>query len=374
MNRLIQNVRNTYRWTAVLILLAGPTSVQSQQVQDARLLPQHDMARWNVPGANYSGIANLRPGGRAGEDIPFALVSDKETKRGFYTLLICQDPTDGDVTNIIPAPIQGVPFLPDQARDAEGIAFVPQQGTLYISYEDRQHILPFDLNGRQRGTHVSIPTQADHTKRYTNYGFEGLTYDVRNRLLWTCTEQSLKADAEQSTPNHPAACLIRLMAFDDKGTLHRQIAYRTDTPKARRAARTYAFGVSALTALEDGSLLVLEREFFVAKNYVGSWVQHKIYRIDPSRGRDLKFATPLSMASHEMFVRKELITEFKSKLNLTSRSLANYEAMCLGPILPDGRQTLLLVSDSQGNHGNKLFHMQDCLRIITFRQYFNTMP
>ena len=38
--------------------------------------------------------------------------------------------------------------------------------------------------------------------------------------------------------------------------------------------------------------------------------------------------------------------------------------MCLGPRLEDGRQTVLLVSDSQNRAGNPLFHLKDYIRVI----------
>lgn len=336
-------------------------------LREMRLLPQHNMAKWNVPGANYSGIANLDPAARVGTAIRFALVSDKEPDTGFYTFTITQDPTDGDMVSITPSPLQGAALQADAPRDAEGIAYIPESGHLYISYEDKQTLLPFDLHARQQGPSINVPQEAGAKKCYTNYGFEALTYDQHRRTLWAATEQSLKADGEQSSPSSPSACCIRLLAFDDKGNLARQYAYRTDEPKARKKCRTYAFGISAMTALDDGSLLVLEREFFVAPNFLGSWVRHKIYRVQPATATPVSFSTPLAKADKSIFLDKELVAEFKNSLNLTSRSLANYEGMCLGPTLADGRKTLLLVSDSQGNYGNDLYRMHDYIRVLTFR-------
>ena len=51
-------------------------------------------------------------------------------------------------------------------------------------------------------------------------------------------------------------------------------------------------------------------------------------------------------------VDKTLVYEWKTKMNLTARSFANYEGMCLGPTLTDGSRTLLLCADSQNQaHG-----------------------
>ena len=47
-------------------------------------------------------------------------------------------------------------------------------------------------------------------------------------------------------------------------------------------------------------------------------------------------------------LEKQLVVEWKTTLSLFRSTLANYEGMCLGPKLLDGRQTLVLIADSQG--------------------------
>ena len=51
---------------------------------------------------------------------------------------------------------------------------------------------------------------------------------------------------------------------------------------------------------------------------------------------------------------KQLLTEWRTKLTLFSRSLANYEGMCLGPVLADGSRVIILVADSQNQYGGVL--------------------
>jgi hypothetical protein len=45
----------------------------------------------------------------------------------------------------------------------------------------------------------------------------------------------------------------------------------------------------------------------------------------------------------------EVITlaEFRTKINLTRRNFANFEGICIGPRLSDGRQLIILICDSQ---------------------------
>ena len=46
-------------------------------------------------------------------------------------------------------------------------------------------------------------------------------------------------------------------------------------------------------------------------------------------------------------LEKKLLLSF----NTYALNLADYEGMCLGPVLPDGTQLLLLIADSQGGMG-----------------------
>ena len=97
-------------------------------------------------------------------------------------------------------------------------------------------------------------------------------------------------------------------------------------------------GVSGLAALDDGQLIVLEREIRLTPKYIGSNVHVKLYVVNPStqRANDL--------------LQKQLVAEFSTKINITDRSFANYEGICVGPQLKDGRILLLLVADSQDQY------------------------
>ena len=38
--------------------------------------------------------------------------------------------------------------------------------------------------------------------------------------------------------------------------------------------------------------------------------------------------------------------------------------MCLGPKLANGRQTILLIADSQNRTGNAFFHLKDYIKVL----------
>ena len=116
------------------------------------------------------------------------------------------------------------------------------------------------------------------------YGLEALTYNAQTHRFWTVSESTLKGDGEQATPENGAKNKLRLLTFDDSLTLKGQYFYEMDAPEAELASSQYAMGVSALAALDNGQLLVLEREFCVAPSKIGSTVQCRIYRVTPTAG------------------------------------------------------------------------------------------
>lgn len=313
---------------------------------------QQNLAKWDIPGANYSGITYI-------SDNRYAVINDKEKGEGFYVFSITIDSLKGKITNVC---LLSRPLMPEAGSksrkcpktDVEDVAFVPPLQTLFLADEDSQRIVEYSLNGRPTGRELLVPQSLSVGSIYLNYGFESLTYSSRDNLLWTVTEHTLRNDGKRSGPANRQGCLLRLQSFSPQTckpvSTH---LYKTDTPTAKKQGRFYVFGVSAIAALDDGSLLLMERELNVSKKKLGSWGNVKIYRVD------LQKLTP------EGYLQKELIATFKNKLNLVKRSIANYEGMCVGPRLADGRQTIILLSDSQNNYGNRLFRLKDQIRLLT---------
>ncbi len=62
-------------------------------------------------------------------------------------------------------------------------------------------------------------------------------------------------------------------------------------------------------------------------------------------------------------LKKKPVAAFSTRMRLFRPKLANYEGLCEGMTLPDGRRTWLLVSDSQGGYGNRLCHLRDWIRV-----------
>lgn len=148
----------------------------------------------------------------------------------------------------------------------------------------------------------------------------------------------MPTDGMQATPENGVRNRLRLQSFGNDLHPQAQYLYEMDAPTANSPAANYAMGVSELCAMDDGSLIVLEREFFVAKGKLGSFANCKLFVVNPTS------AVPGSLLT------KRLLLEFRTRLTLLNFGIANYEGMCLAPPLPDGKQMLLMVSDSQSGY------------------------
>ncbi len=292
------------------------------------LLEQQDLNQWNIRPANYSGITPLDNG-------HYALVSDKEQEDGFFEFVILQDSLTGKVTDV-----RFVAFHSNgqSPRDAEGIAFCPQRNTVWISAEDDQRILEYDLNGQCTGNELPIPAAFDKKYIQSNRGFEALGYSEQGKCFWTTTESPTKGKESLQLLQFP------ISSIGKKGAQPIMYPYPLTAQTQGKNAEVYG-GVVAITPLDNTALLVLERTATITRSKLGSNVKCWLYRWDIGTGE------------------KTLQAEWQNKLSFTRFDFANYEGMCLGTRLADGRQTILLINDSQGGYGNALLRLKDYIRV-----------
>lgn len=358
MKTLLQ--RKFRRVAAALSLALCAAGLSAQQAVD---LGQVSLSKWNIGAANYSGIAPL------GDD-RYVLVSDKEPADGFFEFTISQNATTGRVEHVSLTGFRGNPRPQlDRAglsvRDCEGIAYFPPARTVFISGEGDQRILEYDLKGRPTGRELNVPAIFGPSRIVGNYGFEALSYCPTTHRFWTTTESTLPADGPAAGPAHPGAQnLLRLQSFGDDLQPVAQYAYRMDRGKSDDFGRIYVMGVPELTALPDGRLLVLEREADVSQGYLSSEVVCKLFVVNPREGWQIDSSTSLPALDPNRFLIKTLLASWTTRLTPFNHTFANYEGMCLGRRLADGRQTLLLVSDSQGGYGRGPVRLKDYLRVI----------
>ncbi len=335
-------------------------TLSAQQVTD---LGQVSLSRWGIGSAQYSGIAPM------GNDM-YAVVSDKEPTDGFFVFRISQNGTTGKVMNVYLDGFYGNPRPQTDrngisTRDCEGIAYHPSTRTVFISGEGDQEILEYSLEGKPTGRQFNIPAIFKKDNIVGNYGFEALSYSPETQTFWTTTESMLPGDGEAAGPQYPGVQnLLRLQSFGEDLQPKAQYAYRMDRGRKDDFGMVYAYGVPSVLALPNGRLLVLEREANVSKGYFSSEVICKIFEVNPAEGWQIDSSVKLATLDSNRFLTKKLIATFTTRLTPFNYSFANYEGMCLGAKLKDGRQTLLLISDSQGGFGKGPVHLKDYLRVL----------
>ena len=378
------------RCSILSIFLAFSLLAGAQDWKVVRENPQKAFPK-TVAAGNYSGIAHLH------DDI-YAVVSDKSDSALYFNFRIQVNPKTGELERVENLGFtertdgtlnDGKPWLGlEKGFDHEAIVKV-SDSTLVIASEGYCRLKEFPI----------LPTSADAAKIgyqqnlwesrwpssdfYPNYNFESLAFDPVHQYLWTISESTLRKDGQPATPQNGLANRLRLMRLNwgkmkedsNKEEYSEQVsskkdsrymmtyAYQMDQPSTHKKADIYVMGVSELCVLPDGQLLVLEREAFIPKIKIGAFCKCKLYQINPLNSE--VFALKEKFSSDTPFLKKRLLTEWKTGLSLSKRSFANYEGMCLGPKLEDGSQVVILLSDSQDQYAGVL---KDWFKTIVIRK------
>lgn len=326
------------------ISLAAQDSLHVVRVNAQRSFPQE------IPAGNYSGITYL------GNDL-YAVVSDKSPNDGFFIFKISLDSITGEVLQV-----ENLGFRGDreQAGDLEAIAYVPTTKKLYISRETDNTIREYTLDGKLSDRKILVPSIYQRARG--NYGLESLNFNPTTQMFWTCNEGTLKGDGEQATSTNRVKNRLRLQSFSADFTPLHQYAYQMETPEADKRAYLYGMGVVEVTGLDDGSVLVMEREFYTPTKKMGAFVNNKLFRVMPQ----VAFAIDNndSLTADSPYLQKQLVASWRTTLKLFHHQIANFEGMCLGPQLADGSQVLVFVSDSQNQAGGV---MKDWFKTLVFK-------
>ena len=235
------------------------------------------------------------------------------------------------VSCTIPSPTNRIQLA--KAYDLEDVVFDAANGTVWAADETRHTVKEYRLSDGDGAALRALPLPDDLLHTRANLGIESLALSADGKTLWTCTEEALPCDGPRSSPtNGTTVRLLKYVRPTAQGnfTLAASVPYATDAwcqahdfhGKGRR-------GVSGLCALPDGSLLVLERE--LSFGGVKAWnamstarLFFAVYRVDASGGGKEKLASGSGSVI----------------------SFGNYEGICLGPRLPNGDWSVLLISDA----------------------------
>lgn len=260
--------------------------------------------------------------------------------------------------------------------DPEDIVLTPTN-TVFISSEGEVNIAAgrvtnpfvneFDLTTGQQIRALPVPTKFLPAVQDTNgdglintgdtqtagirnnLAFESLTITPDQRFLFTATENALLQDGPAASPTvgSPARILqYNLMT----GQPEKEYLYEID-PVAEPANPATAFSTNGLVDLlaidNRGTFLALERSFSSGAPGTGNTI--KIYEISLQGATDISAYDSLNSLSAN---QRAAIVPVQKRLLLNLNDLKlptgtdNIEGIEFGPTLPDGRRSIVLVSDN----------------------------
>ncbi|OCQ98011.1 PEP-CTERM sorting domain-containing protein [Oscillatoriales cyanobacterium USR001] len=293
----------------------------------------------------------------ASKQVYYVISDDRSQKHParFYTLKI-----DFDSNQLKPEGVKiiGVTTLADEndrpfaplSLDPEGIAVMGE--SVFISSEgdvERQinpFIRQFSLTGKLLKTlpipDKFLPNIQGNVGVRNNLAFEGLTITPDQKYLFTATENALVQDGD--VPTNKTGTLCRILRYNLMSDLpDREFVYLSE-PLIIGTTQPGSFitnGLVDLVAISENHLLSLERGFSVE---MGNTI--RIFDISLEKADNIQGIDSLKgRLSDVSIVQKRLLLDLKD-LNL---SLDNVEGLVFGPMLADGRRSLVLVSDNNFN-------------------------
>jgi hypothetical protein len=239
-----------------------------------------------------------------------------------------------------------------EVPDPESIRRDPETGNLWWASEgDRKRALsPFLRVASPDGRFVAtVPTPAmfhvntaQEIGPRNNNAFEGLSFAPGGRSVWLAMESALYQDGPISTPS--AGAMARLTHLGRDGEVLGQFAYPVDPIQAVPTGKHGDNGVSEFLAIDDRRALALERSGVEGAD--GVWTLYiRIYEINTSGATDI--ARMPSLVSSYRPVSKRLLINLNKTPGLPH--IDNIEGMSWGPLLANGKRSLVLVSDNNFN-------------------------
>ena len=289
----------------------------------------------------------------------YYIISDDRSKKNparFYTVqLSLSDRGIDNVTFTGTHPLldrSGQPFPPLTLDitppivppDPEGIAFDPVRQRLYWSSEGERltsgpvlldpWVRTAALDGAYLGQFTlpaNLAMSAQRMGPRRDKALEGLALTPDGQSLFAAMEDPGYNDGPLSDGGHRV--LTRITKFDvATGTPTAQYAYPMEPP----APPADVNGVSDLVALSDTTFLVIERSAALPPTV-------RIYRAEIGAATDV-LAAPSMQDAAVTPMSKTLAVDLSATPGLSP--LDNVEGITLGPKLPDGRQSVVLVSDN----------------------------
>lgn len=310
-------------------------------------------------------------GGLSGIDYAngtYYLISDNRTPPiRFYQMELSFDQTSFTSVSILQQTelleAGNTPFA-DGVVDPESIRFDPSTGNIVWSSEGRSsgiEINPFVREAKTNGDFVkeyAVPelfeADASGEQGFRNNGvFEGLSLSANGEGFWVGMELPLVQDGPEPEFGTDTDSPIRITYIDrNTGTYGRQFAYELD-PVVRNGGITVN-GVVEILEYADDLFLVMERSFASGTSNGGNDI--RIYKVDAEEATDISSLSALAGANYTKASKTLLLdlNDIRAQLSTipggTEPVVDNLEGMTFGPLLANGNQSLVVVSDNNFNN------------------------
>lgn len=245
----------------------------------------------------------------------------------------------------------GLPFDPN-VLDPEGLALA-LDGRMFLSSEgDANNAIDpfvdrFGVVGLQGASLPVPPKFLTGTPDYgirNNLAFESLSLTPDQRFLFSATENALFQDGPAATISDRSPC--RILKYNlSTGQLPQEFVYWSERVAAiPEPPDSFATnGLVELVALDEFTLLAVERSF---SNGIGNAI--RLFGVSLEKAEDVRGIDSLAGVVETVRPATKTLLLDLASLGVT---LDNIEGATFGPVLPDGRHTLVLCSDNNFSAG-----------------------
>lgn len=236
------------------------------------------------------------------------------------------NPVNAGGTGENPFDINNNPLsLSEDGIDSEGMALAAD-GSFWISDEYGPHIIHVDKTGKTLEKINPFSSGSRKlplvlVKRRPNRGMEGLTITPDGKTLVGIMQFPLYNPSSAAVAN---SLVIRIVTFDIASGVSKQFVYMMENPSLQ--------AVSEITAIDNNTFLVLERDGLFATDANRATVFKKIFKISLNGATDI--SDPANGANGKLFGGKT-IEELKDAATLAANGIVPVTKTLIADLMKD---------------------------------------
>ena len=197
-----------------------------------------------------------------------------------------------------------------------------------------------------------------------NGAFEGSSKGVDENGFWVAMESPLKSDGNEPTFEKTSSP-IRITYFDKTSkNATKQYAYQLENITKPAKGKVNLNGLTCILEYKENHFFIVERTYQSGYGAHGNII--RIFDVSVAENSTDILELESLKVSNFTPLKKRLIFDFEDeKDNLTQGIIDNIEGITFGPILENGNQSLLLVSDDNFQMYGKQLNQFILLEIVT---------